>query len=169
MDYFLFTSLAREISRIDLIGIIVGHIIFGFALTQLLDWSWLKNLMSDKDKEKMLKGYNWKDLLDDQRKAIRQSTAISSTQSVLQHIKTLRAVQNKFVSQLESDHYEIRVTEMVNVIRLMLQLEGAKDVRDTLIKEIAEQLPEAMKKAGISQKKINHIIRNWIEMVKEME
>ena len=65
MDYFLFTSLAREISRIDLIGIIVGHIIFGFALTQLLDWSWLKNLMTDKDKEKMLKGYNWKDLLVD--------------------------------------------------------------------------------------------------------
>ena len=65
MDYFLFTSLAREISRIDLIGIIVGHIIFGFALTQLLDWSWLKNLMSDEDKEKMLKGYNWKDLLVD--------------------------------------------------------------------------------------------------------
>jgi len=65
MNYFLFTVLAREISRIDLIGIIVGHIIFGFALTQLLDWSWLKNLMSDKDKEKLLQGYNWKDLLVD--------------------------------------------------------------------------------------------------------
>ena len=65
MDYFLFTSLAREISRTDLIGIIVGHFIFGFALTQLLDWSWLKNLMSDKEKEKMLEGYNWKDLLVD--------------------------------------------------------------------------------------------------------
>ena len=65
MDYFLFKSLTREISRIDLIGIIVGHIIFGFALTQLLDWSWLKNLMSDKDKERMLQGYNWKDLLVD--------------------------------------------------------------------------------------------------------
>ena len=58
---------------------------------------------------------------------------------------------------------------MVNVIRLMLQLEGAKDARDTLIKEIAEQLPKAMKKAEISQKKINLIIRNWVEMVKEME
>ena len=65
MDYFLITSLAKEISRIDLIGIILGHIIFGFALTQLLDWSWLKNLMSDKDKEKLLQGYNWKDLLVD--------------------------------------------------------------------------------------------------------
>ena len=65
MDYFLLTSLAREISRTDLIGIIVGHIIFGFALTKLLDWSWLKNLMSEKDKEKLLQGYNWKDLLVD--------------------------------------------------------------------------------------------------------
>ncbi len=65
MDYFLLISLAREISRTDLIGIIIGHIIFGFALTQLLDWSWLKNLMNDKDKEKMLQGYNWKDLLVD--------------------------------------------------------------------------------------------------------
>jgi len=65
MNYFLLTSLAREISKIDLIGIILGHIIFGFALTQILDWSWLKKLMSDKDKEKMLQGYNWKDLLVD--------------------------------------------------------------------------------------------------------
>ena len=65
MNYLLITSLAREISRTDLIGVIVGHIIFGFALTQLLDWSWLKNLMSSEDKEKMLQGYNWKDLLVD--------------------------------------------------------------------------------------------------------
>ena len=65
MHYFLLTNLSREISKIDLIGIIIGHIIFGFALTQLLDWSWLKNLMSEKDKEKMLKSYNWKDLLFD--------------------------------------------------------------------------------------------------------
>ena len=65
MNYFLLTNFAREISRTDLIGIILGHIIFGFALTQLLDWSWLKNLMSYEDKEKMLQGYNWKDLLVD--------------------------------------------------------------------------------------------------------
>ena len=65
MEIFLFIQLAKEISKIDLIGIILGHIIFGFALTQLLDWSWLKNLMNEEDKEKMLKGYNWKDLIVD--------------------------------------------------------------------------------------------------------
>ena len=65
MEIFLFIQLAKEISKIDLIGIILGHIIFGFALTQLLDWSWLKNLMKEEDKEKMLNNYNWKDLLVD--------------------------------------------------------------------------------------------------------
>ena len=65
MEYFSITSFTREISRIDLIGILVGHFIFAIALTQLLDWSWLKNLMSEEDKIKMLNSYTWKDLLVD--------------------------------------------------------------------------------------------------------
>ena len=65
MKVFLFIEFAKEISKIDLLGIIFGHIIFGIALTKLLDWSWLKNLMSEEDKAKMLNSYNWKDLLVD--------------------------------------------------------------------------------------------------------
>ena len=65
MDFFIITSLTKDISRIDLIGILIGHLIFGVALTHLLDWKWLKNLMSEEDKTKMLKSYTWKDLLVD--------------------------------------------------------------------------------------------------------
>ena len=65
MKIFLLIEFAKDITKIDLIGIIFGHIIFGIALTQLLDWSWLKNLMNEEDKEKMLNGYNWKDLIVD--------------------------------------------------------------------------------------------------------
>ena len=65
MDFFIITNLTKEISRIDLIGILFGHLIFGIALTQLLDWKWLKNLMSEEDKTRMLKSYIWKDLLVD--------------------------------------------------------------------------------------------------------
>ena len=65
MKIFLLIEIAKDISKIDLIGIILGHIIFGIALTQLLDWTWLKNLMSEEDKLKMLSSYNWKDLLVD--------------------------------------------------------------------------------------------------------
>ena len=55
MKIFLLIEFAKDISRIDLVGIILGHIIFGIALTQLLDWSWLKNLMNEEDKEKCSK------------------------------------------------------------------------------------------------------------------
>ena len=65
MEYFCITSFTREISRIDLIGILVGHFVFAIALTKLLDWSWLKNLMSEEDKTNMLNSYTWKDLLVD--------------------------------------------------------------------------------------------------------
>jgi len=65
VDFFIITSLTKDISRIDLIGILIGHFIFGIALTKLLDWTWLKNLMSEEDKKRMLKSYIWKDLLVD--------------------------------------------------------------------------------------------------------
>jgi hypothetical protein len=65
VDFFIITSLSKDISRIDLIGILIGHLIFGIALTKLLDWTWLKNLMSEEDKARMLKSYTWKDLLVD--------------------------------------------------------------------------------------------------------
>ena len=65
MELFSITSFTREISRIDLIGILVGHFVFAVAITQILDWTWLKNLMSEEDKIKMLKSYTWKDLLVD--------------------------------------------------------------------------------------------------------
>ena len=65
MDLFIITSLTKDISTIDLTGILIGHLIFGIALTQLLDWTWLKNLMREEDKTKMLKSYTWKDLLVD--------------------------------------------------------------------------------------------------------
>ena len=65
MKYFIITSFTREISRIDLIGILIGHFVFAIALTKLLDWSWLKNLMSEEDKTNMLNSYTWKDLLVD--------------------------------------------------------------------------------------------------------
>ena len=65
MKYFIITAFTREISRFDLIGILLGHLVFAIALTQLLDWKWLKNLMSEEEKIKMLKSYTWKDLLAD--------------------------------------------------------------------------------------------------------
>jgi len=65
MFTFLLTGITKDITKIDLFGLIFGHIIFAIALTQLLDWSWLKNLMSDEDRNRVLNSYTWKDLIVD--------------------------------------------------------------------------------------------------------
>ena len=111
---------------------------------------------------------DWQSLLDDQRKAVKQDTTTNSTQSTIKNIKTLQAIRSKFISQLKTNNSEIRPYEMVSVIRELQRLEGAKDIQNALIEEIAEYLPEAMKKAKIPQKKINLTIRYWIEMVQDM-
>ena len=112
---------------------------------------------------------DWQNILDNQRKVIKQETATNSTRSTIRNIKTLQAIQSKFTSQLDRSTAEIRAYEMVSVIRELQRLEGAKDLQDTLIQEIAEKMPEAMKKAKLSQEQINLIIRNWVEMVRDME
>tara|TARA_R100000329_G_scaffold9916_1_gene11241 strand:+ start:2117 stop:2602 length:486 start_codon:yes stop_codon:yes gene_type:complete len=112
---------------------------------------------------------NWQNILDNQRKVIRQETATNSTRSTIKNIKTLQAVQSKFISQLKTSSYEIRPYEMVSVIRLLSTLEGAKDLQDELVQEVAEKLPEAMKKAKIPQKQINLVLRYWVEMIKDLE
>ena len=73
----------------------------------------------------------------------------------------MQSIQSKFTSQLDSSSSEIRAYEMVSVIRELQRLEGAKDLQDTLIQEIAEKMPEAMKKSGLSQEQINLVIENW--------
>jgi predicted RND superfamily exporter protein len=112
---------------------------------------------------------DWHSLLDKQRDVIKQETATNSTRSTIRNIKTLQSIQSKFTSQLDSSSSEIRAYEMVSVIRELQRLEGAKDLQDTLIQEIAEKMPEAMKKSGLSQEQINLVIRNWVEMVRDLE
>ena len=128
-----------------------------------------KNTLSDTTVRDWSLANNWPEMLEKQREAIQRATQRTTAQSIEKHIKTLHAVQNKFITQLQSDHYEIKANEMVNIIRLLLQLEGAKDVKETLIEEIADKLPKAMKKAKIPQKQINKTIRYWVEMVQDME
>tara|TARA_R100000808_G_scaffold6965_1_gene20424 strand:+ start:3807 stop:4292 length:486 start_codon:yes stop_codon:yes gene_type:complete len=112
---------------------------------------------------------SWKDILEKQRKAIRSETNRNATRSNIKNIKTLQAIRSKFISQLETSSSEIRPYEIVGVIKELQRLEGALDIQNVLIEEIAELLPEAMKKAKIPQKKINLTIRYWVEMVQEME
>ena len=110
---------------------------------------------------------DWSTDVEKQKKVIRTETNSNATQSVIKHIKTLQAIQSKFLTNLQKEDYEVRPHEMVNAIRLLLQLEHAEEVKEVLVKEVADKLPAAMKEAGLSQKKINQIIKIWINSVEQ--
>ena len=108
---------------------------------------------------------DWKSDMEKTKKIIQTETNRTTTQSVVKHIKTLQAIQSRFLKNIEREDYEVRPHEMVNTIRLLLELEYAAEVKEVLVKEIAEKLPAAMELAGISKKKINETIKFWIESV----
>ena len=49
-------SIGKEsLTTIDVVGVLIGHIIFGVVATFLLDWSWIPLSTQQKNSEKSLK------------------------------------------------------------------------------------------------------------------
>ena len=62
-------SIGQEsLTTIDVIGVVVGHIIFGFAATLLFDWSWIPLSPQQKNSGRSLKdikrGWGWEEKID---------------------------------------------------------------------------------------------------------
>tara|TARA_B100000214_G_scaffold333485_1_gene275566 strand:- start:437 stop:676 length:240 start_codon:yes stop_codon:yes gene_type:complete len=49
-------SIGQEsLTTVDVVGVLVGHILFGFAATLLIDWSWIPLSPQQKESAKSLK------------------------------------------------------------------------------------------------------------------
>tara|TARA_Y100001968_G_C19071622_1_gene578666 strand:- start:293 stop:532 length:240 start_codon:yes stop_codon:yes gene_type:complete len=49
-------SIGQEsLTAIDVVGVLVGHIVFGIAATLLIDWSWIPLSKQQKDSARSLK------------------------------------------------------------------------------------------------------------------
>ena len=49
-------SIGQEsLTKVDVVGVLVGHILFGVAATLLLDWSWIPLSPQQKDSGRSLK------------------------------------------------------------------------------------------------------------------
>ncbi|WP_320663921.1 hypothetical protein [Prochlorococcus sp. MIT 1223] len=57
-------SIGQEsLTKIDAIGVLVGHFVFAIAMTLFLDWSWIPLTASEKESGRSLvdikKGWGW--------------------------------------------------------------------------------------------------------------
>ena len=49
-------SIGQEsLTTVDVVGVLVGHILFGYAATVLADWSWIPLTPQEKDSGRSLK------------------------------------------------------------------------------------------------------------------
>ena len=64
-------SIGQEsLTKIDVIGVLAGHILFGIAATLLIDWSWIPLTHQEKDSGRSLKdikrSWGWDEKDDNQ-------------------------------------------------------------------------------------------------------
>ena len=106
---------------------------------------------------------NWNVQKEETKDEVRKITQSNATKNLTRHINTLRIIQSEFLKKAQATGVDVRPNEMINTIRMLIDLEGATDVKEVVITEVAKKLPEAMKKAGLNQKQINNVIKIWIE------
>ena len=66
-------SIGQEsLTTIDVVGVLVGHILFGVAATLLIDWSWIPLTPQEKDSGRSLtdikRSWGWEEKTDKQDK-----------------------------------------------------------------------------------------------------
>tara|TARA_Y100001968_G_scaffold333708_1_gene398559 strand:+ start:5045 stop:5233 length:189 start_codon:yes stop_codon:yes gene_type:complete len=57
-------SIGQEsLTKVDIIGVLLGHLVFGVGATFLLDWSWIplneKEKSNGRSLEQIKKDFNW--------------------------------------------------------------------------------------------------------------
>ena len=46
------TNGLSSITKLDIFGLVIGHILFAIALIIFIDWNWLRNLLSDEERSR---------------------------------------------------------------------------------------------------------------------
>tara|TARA_R100000458_G_scaffold11194_2_gene8945 strand:+ start:4371 stop:4868 length:498 start_codon:yes stop_codon:yes gene_type:complete len=132
---------------------------FGISLAKSTLSSWKKRYQWDQSKARI-------------REEIATQTERKATDSVSRRLKVLDNLEIQFIKKLSlfkgKDVLDIKPDEYIRIIREAERLQDALNAKDLIVKQVSEKLPIAMKDAGLTQKQINAVIRNWIEETKEV-
>ena len=103
---------------------------------------------------------------------IANRTERKATDSVSRRLKVLDNLEVQFIKKIsmfkKDKVLDIKPDEYIRIIREAERLQDALSAKDLIVKQVSEKLPIAMKDAGLSQKQINAVIRNWIEETRDV-
>lgn len=116
--------------------------------------------------------HKWKNSKEKIRKEVRNGTERKATDTISRRLKVLDNLELQFIKKLNmhkgDDVLDIKTDEYIRIIREAERLQMALDAKEIIVKEVSEKLPIAMRDAGLTQKQINAVIRNWIEETKDV-
>ena len=78
-------SIGQEsLTTVDVVGVLVGHVLFGVAATLLIDWSWIplspKQRESGRSLEEIKRGWGWDEKTNNKDESLRSKETASSAQ-----------------------------------------------------------------------------------------
>ena len=80
-------SIGKEsLTTIDVVGVLVGHVLFGFAATLLIDWTWIPLSPQQRESARSLKeikrSWGWDEKSDIQAESLKQENQKPSVDDI---------------------------------------------------------------------------------------
>ena len=101
----------------------------------------------------------WKKQKAETKKIINKKAQKKAIDSLSVHINTLRVVQSQFLKKARDAGVAVSTGDMINTIRLLMQLEHGEKLHTVLAKDMAEEIREILKEAKVKKTQRNKILQ----------
>ena len=93
------------------------------------------------------------------KKIISKKAQKKAIDSLSVHINTLRVVQSQFLKKARDAGVSVSTGDMINTIRLLMQLEHGEKLHTVLAKDMAEEIRAILKEAKVKKTQRNKILQ----------
>ncbi len=93
------------------------------------------------------------------KKIISKKAQKKAIDSLSVHINTLRVVQSEFLKKARDAGVSVSTGDMINTIRLLMQLEHGEKLHTVLAKDMAEEIRAILKEAKVKKTQRNKILQ----------
>ena len=102
---------------------------------------------------------DWKKQKTATKKILNKKAQKKAIDSLSVHINTLRVVQSEFLKKARDAGVSVSTGDMINTIRLLMQLEHGEKLHTVLAKDMAEEIRAILKEAKVEKTQRNKILQ----------
>ena len=101
----------------------------------------------------------WKEKKKATKKILNKKAQKKAIDSLSVHINTLRVVQSEFLKKARDAGVSVSTGDMINTIRLLMQLEHGEKLHTVLAKDMADEIKAILVEVKIPKKQRNKVLQ----------